>query len=95
MIERIVSTDSRDALQNGQLFVASERPERFDAHDYLSDQAKAKRCRCGASTVARCRVVDTELPHILVPRYRGLRWVQMGALNRAWLQDRQTASVAL
>ena len=54
-----LSIDSR-SLQKGNLFIALEGPT-FDGHDYLDD-AKAR----GASAFIVDRVVDSDIPYILV-----------------------------
>ncbi|VVD88541.1 UDP-N-acetylmuramoyl-tripeptide--D-alanyl-D-alanine ligase [Pandoraea terrigena] len=70
---RIV-TDSR-SVQPGDLFVAI-RGERFDAHDFLADVARA-----GAAAVVASRVPEGfETPALIVPDTR----IALGELAAAW-----------
>ncbi len=77
-----VNTDSRN-LTRGQLFVALEGPN-FDGHDYLPQVEQA-----GAAAAMVQRVIDTDLPCLLVQdTLKGL-----GALASAW-RDTGRAVVA-
>ena len=67
-------TDSR-SVQPGDLFVAI-KGERFDAHDFLADVARA-----GAAAVVASRVPDGfETPALIVPDTR----IALGELAAAW-----------
>lgn len=69
-----VVTDSR-SVQPGDLFVAI-KGERFDAHDFLADVARA-----GAAAVVASRVPDGfETPALIVPDTR----IALGELAAAW-----------
>lgn len=69
-----VVTDSR-SIQPGDLFVAI-KGERFDAHDFLADVARA-----GAAAVVASRVPDGfETPALIVPDTR----IALGELAAAW-----------
>jgi len=82
MISR-VGTDSRQ-IERNELFVALVG-ERFDAHDFLSDVAKAG---AGAALISNKDQCPADLPAICVSNTR----VGLGALAKAW---RATHSIPL